>query len=345
MSHSPTDPSGRQILDAYFNAASESELESALEHIRQFVQPVLTRSIRAKLNVSMSNGDRSHLNQDALELEADTELLFFSRLETLRQNGECEHIENLEGYVRQVAQNAFHRYLRSRYPVRSRVRNQIRYILTHDPKLKIESKDDGTLLCRSANVDPSVSTDQQQPVSLDPLRSRAFELSLPALVASALEIAARPLSLEHLVSMIFELKGLSEQHQVEEEIAFNITGTAENQASSMEQRELLLKIWDEIGRMPIMHRRALLLNLTDRRGESLIQELPMVRVASIRSIADILDMPHEAFAELWNQLPLNDNRIAELFGLTRQQVINLRHSARSRLKRSLGDRKEAKKNK
>ena len=93
MSHLSADPSGNQILDAYFNAASESELELALEQVRQFIQPVLTRSIRAKLNVSMSNGDRSHLNQDALDLAADTELLFFSRLESLRQNGESDHIE------------------------------------------------------------------------------------------------------------------------------------------------------------------------------------------------------------------------------------------------------------
>jgi len=333
------------MLDAYFNAASGSERESALEQIRRFVQPVLTRSIRAKLNVSMSNGDRSHLNQDALDLAADTELLFFSRLETLRQNGESDHIENLEGYVRQVAQNAFNRYLRSRYPVRSRLRNQIRYILLHDPKLRIEPSDEGVFVCRTMDVDSTVSNDQTQPISLDPLRSRAFELSLPALVVSALELADRPLPLEHLVSIVFELKGLSEQHQVDEETAFNITGTAENQASSMEQHELLQKIWEELGQMPIMHRRALLLNLTDRRGESLIQELPMVRVASIRSIADILEIPHEAFADLWNQLPLDDNRIAELFGLTRQQVINLRHSARSRLKRSLGDRSATKRNK
>ena len=62
---------------------------------------------------------------------------------------------------------------------------------------------------------------------------------------------------------------------------------------------------------------------------------------SIRSIADILEMPHEQFAELWNQLPIDDKRIAELFGLTRQQVIKLRHSARLRLKRTLGDQAAA----
>jgi hypothetical protein len=201
------------------------------------------------------------------------------------------------------------------------------------------------LVCRTIDVDSTVSNDQNQPISLDPLRSSAFELSLPALVASTLELADRPLRLEHLVSMIFELKGLSEQQQLDEEAAFNITGTVEDHASSMEQRELLIKIWEELGEMPVMHRRALLLNLTDRRGESLIQELPMVRVASIRSIADILEIPHEQFAELWNQLPIDDKRIAEMFGLTRQQVINLRHSARSRLKRSLGGQSAAKRNK
>jgi hypothetical protein len=41
------------------------------------------------------------------------------------------------------------------------------------------------------------------------------------------------------------------------------------------------------------------------------------------------------FAELWPQLPLDDATIAGLLNLTRQQVINLRKSARERLARRL----------
>jgi hypothetical protein len=46
-------------------------------------------------------------------------------------------------------------------------------------------------------------------------------------------------------------------------------------------------------------------------------------------------MTKEEFAEIWNHLPLDDNRIAEILNLTRQQVINLRKSARERLARRM----------
>jgi hypothetical protein len=59
-------------------------------------------------------------------------------------------------------------------------------------------------------------------------------------------------------------------------------------------------------------------------------------VASIRTIGETLELPPEAFAGLWNSLPLDDLAIAALLGVTRQQVINLRKSARERLIRRIG---------
>jgi hypothetical protein len=48
-----------------------------------------------------------------------------------------------------------------------------------------------------------------------------------------------------------------------------------------------------------------------------------------------LEMREEQLAELWNDLPLEDSKIAELLQQTRQQIINARHSARRRLARRL----------
>ena len=46
-------------------------------------------------------------------------------------------------------------------------------------------------------------------------------------------------------------------------------------------------------------------------------------------------MREEQLAEMCNDLPLEDSKIAELFQQTRQQVINARQSARTRLERRL----------
>jgi hypothetical protein len=55
----------------------------------------------------------------------------------------------------------------------------------------------------------------------------------------------------------------------------------------------------------------------------------------VRQLADVLQISVESFAEVWNDLPLEDAKIAELLGLTRQQVINARKSGRERLARRL----------
>ena len=49
----------------------------------------------------------------------------------------------------------------------------------------------------------------------------------------------------------------------------------------------------------------------------------------------MLSMSAEQFSQLWDELPLDDASIARLFGITRQQVINLRKTARERLARRM----------
>ena len=78
-----------------------------------------------------------------------------------------------------------------------------------------------------------------------------------------------------------------------------------------------------------------MLNLRDAGGCGCITLFPATGVATLHQLADALGMSADSFARLWNDLPLEDARIAELLGLTRQQVINARKSGRERLARRL----------
>src|SRR5262249_28794033 len=104
-------------------------------------------------------------------------------------------------------------------------------------------------------------------------------------------------------------------------------------AEQVERRIFLKYVWSEIGKLPLRQRVALLLNLTDADGHSVIGLLPAIGIASLREIADSLGMPEEQLASIWNQLPIDDLTIASYLGGTRQQVINLRKTARERLAR------------
>jgi DNA-directed RNA polymerase specialized sigma24 family protein len=101
------------------------------------------------------------------------------------------------------------------------------------------------------------------------------------------------------------------------------------------EREALARLWTEVLALPVRQRMALLLNLRGADGSGLLGLLPLMGIATLRAIAAALEMQAHELATLWKGLPLEDARIAERLGLTRQQVINLRKSARERLARRL----------
>jgi len=108
-----------------------------------------------------------------------------------------------------------------------------------------------------------------------------------------------------------------------------------NVAVMVERRMYLAALWKEICELRPLQRVALLLNLHDSNGQDMLRLLVLVNVARLSEIAASLDLPVQELAELWGGLPLDDTAIARRLGVTRQQVINLRKSARERLARRM----------
>lgn len=95
-------------------------------------------------------------------------------------------------------------------------------------------------------------------------------------------------------------------------------------------------MWDEVGKLPLRQRIALLLNLRDVTGAGMLWLLPAVGVATIRQIAPVLEIHDDELARLWRDIPLDGATISRRLGCTRQQVINLRMAARKRLAYRVG---------
>jgi hypothetical protein len=98
---------------------------------------------------------------------------------------------------------------------------------------------------------------------------------------------------------------------------------------------LLQVLWSEICLLPRRQRVALLLNLRNPQGINIITLLPLTSIATFEEIAHALEIPAGEFETLWANLPLDDLSIARYLGATRQQVINLRKTARERLLRRI----------
>jgi hypothetical protein len=162
------------------------------------------------------------------------------------------------------------------------------------------------------------------------------------LIAFLFTRVQNPLELDQLVTLVLDISRTRELGRTEvpdstESAHANrlLDDLGAGGAVQVEQRLYLRHLWSEVCALPLRQRRALLLNLRDPLGLELVTLLTEMGVAALADIAEALDVSLEQMAQLWNRLPIEDARIAEQMGVSRQQVINLRVSARRRLARRM----------
>jgi hypothetical protein len=156
-----------------------------------------------------------------------------------------------------------------------------------------------------------------------------------ALLAAIFNYAGGALPLDALVGAVAVLWGIEDREETDEDALARVIDRRASAGAELEAREYLRLLWEEIRQLPLRQRAALLLGLKEEHGRSLLALLPLMGIAAMRQIAEALEMTAAQLAALWQQLPMDDTRIAARLQLTRQQVINLRKSARARLARRM----------
>jgi hypothetical protein len=145
-----------------------------------------------------------------------------------------------------------------------------------------------------------------------------------------------PVEFDELVGIVAFLWGVEDAATVSEQSATEIECRAADPGQRLELQQWAAELWNQICQLPRAQRVALLLNLRTPGAGSAVALLPLTGVAGIRQIAEALEFSADEFAAMWKLLPMDDLAIAAKLGLTRQQVINLRKSARERLQRRIG---------
>jgi RNA polymerase sigma factor (sigma-70 family) len=330
------DPALRPYLDAPDEEEADRHLGTLLE---ERIVPLVRRIVAHKLR-----GDAGEVE----DVASDALLMLVGRLRSAKTDAsDAEPIQNLETYAATVTFNACAHALRLRHPARARLKNRIRYVLGRNPRFHLWPAEGGGWMCGRAAWTPArpepAAGEKLAALDADPATwataaCRALDLDrddpAPAIDA-VLGAAGGPLDLDRLVSIVARL-GPGEGARAAQPDA----ELAERQPADREQaidlRRFAERLWDEVQELPERQRAALLLNLRDADGSGALWILPVTGVASMREIAQALGLADLELAELWARLPLDDRTIAERLGCTRQQVINLRMSARKRLANRLG---------
>jgi len=322
----------------------DSVFDSVLEPVTEYVvRPI----VRRKLNVSLQPNDTSRDNQDALELVGDVQVALLVELSRTGSVGD-DGIRDIKSYAATVTSNACYQYFRSKHPVRTQQKNKIRYLLTHSDGFTIwKERSSGKWACGYPEWEgierPLVSVASERAGQTAEAKGANERDILLSIIRALFDELGGPVSLEDLTAHVMAKRGLQERVEIPEEPdrartrpGSALPSPATTPESQLEEEAALRHLWGGVLQLPLRHRKALLLNLKDSEGWGLITVLPASGVAGVIEIAEALDFSPEQFAEIWHTLPWSDLSIADHLRLTRQQVINLRQTARARLARLCG---------
>ncbi|MGE0812656.1 MAG: hypothetical protein AB7O28_08990 [Vicinamibacterales bacterium] len=318
------------LVARYVEAEPGDAAELLATLMRDHVDALILSAVRGKMAVSLRGADTSARNQDALEMAGDARLAVIAALSALRR-GEAPPIHNAGGYVTTVTRHACAEFLRRRSPERARLKNRVRYFLRHTPGFAVWTDAGGDSVAGRAEWR------NRNPVPADGVdHAPAGETQLPVLIPALLDRAGGPLPLDVVVNVAAELTGLPArdlERPLDAETGPEPGAGGGGPDLAAEFRSTLASVWREVLALPARQRVALLLNLRDEDGGDALALLIHAGTARLEAVAGALDMPVEDLAALLPDLPLDDATIALRLGLTRQQVINLRKTARARLSR------------
>lgn len=333
--------SGDPLLDPFLDATTDATAAAALDGLLAGeADRVIRQTVRRELG--RSNVGAGHVE----DVAADVRLRLVRKLWSLKRQP-ADPIDNFLAYVTTAAEYTCYAFLRVQYPERSRFRNRLRYAIGHHASTALRRDDAGLWRCESRRAvrrAPAIGATQ---AFIDGPRTWVAAMAidagqpLPALADAVLAGLDVAIELDRLVDGLAAVLGIADiqpagRHGQDDEVdAGRLADPAPGVSDVLEHRQALARTWGEIASLPARQRAALLLNLRDPDGGAILHMLPSTGVVSSAAIAAALELSPGALAALWERLPMDDLSIAAELGLSRQQVINLRKSARARLARRL----------
>jgi DNA-directed RNA polymerase specialized sigma24 family protein len=343
-----------ELLRSLLQATDEAESQSLMARlINEYADPLIKEIIAFKMRPSFDGANDAQESEDVYN---NVLMSLLKRLRLAKQQPENQVINNFRGYVATVTYNACANLLREKYPQRHILKNRLRYFLTHEAGFALWESQPREWLCGFEGWQtagrPAVGA-----ASLQSLRDNLAKTLSSSFVVEDLQRS----KLKELLTTIFKRLGQAVEIDELVKLVAGVCGLRDNPASldshqgrsaslaeilpdsradieaEFERRVYLEKLWAEICQLPERQRAALLLNLKDAQGGCGIALFPLTGVANFQQLAEALSLSGEELARIWSDLPMDDLTIAAALGIARQQVINLRKSARERLGRRLKD--------
>ena len=197
----------RNFIEAR-GASSESYLAELLSI---HAQPQVRRMVSQRLAAA---GVAERQDIDDLCSEVLAELLY--RLRQIKENPGGAGIENFASYAAAAAYRAYSDYLRSKYPLRHRLKTQLRYLLQTDNRFQIWQMPDHLWLCGLHALGQLFLRHLRKTPTLEEVQELSNEMSIgkPAghpgdFMTNLLNRLAAPVELNDLVGLVQISRGFA----------------------------------------------------------------------------------------------------------------------------------------
>ncbi|HEX5083853.1 MAG TPA: hypothetical protein VFY40_17525, partial [Blastocatellia bacterium] len=292
-----------QTLRTQGDEAAEAALAQLIE---AHIEPVIRGVIRFKLRITPA------ASEDAEDLAQEALAQWLAELRKLTARPDDRSISDARGLAATISYRVCYGWLRRQSPRRNALRNRLQYALTRQSGLALWTDHRNLSIAGFAawrdRPQPSPEKLRQLPDD-EKFLARVWGqgAKLNDLLAAIFDYVGGPVAFDDLVSVVAAVLQVKDDPPVsteEETIGAEIASGADV-AWQVEKRIFLERLWQEVRELPRAQRAALLLNLREADGRGCLALFPATGVATLRQIADALELPVEQFAEIWTQLPLD----------------------------------------
>src|SRR5688572_15773551 len=253
-----------QLLLPYLQATEESERQKHLDDLLfAHAAPVVRQALRRRLGFYVDQRGINPHNQDAEDLYQEIMTKIVQTLHDLRNPSAKTRIENLQQYVARIASNACNDVLRAKSPARARLKNNLRYVMSHHSSFAVWKIEGETLAGFSVwrDSDKTQSSETQLvdiQERLETFRSTRFprenikQIPLTKIAAEVFRWVGGPVELDTLVNIVAMLLDVKDQplESIDDEtnahLETRVAGSRLSSSSRLEELDLLRSLWQAL---------------------------------------------------------------------------------------------------
>lgn len=339
-----------QLLLPYVESTNESDRQQRLDELLlRNAAPIIRLTLRRRLGFYVDQRGSNPHNQDAEDLYQE---IMAKVVQSLRDSSTATSIENFHQYVARIASNACNDVLRAKSPIRARLKNNLRYVLSHHPDFAIWKTEGETLTGFRVWRDSSKSLSSERQLAnvqetATNFRSERFpsenvkQVPLTRIVAELFLWTDGPVELDvfvNFVAAVFDIKDQPHESVDDERNAYLEARAAASRLSSssrLEEQALLHDLWQALKELSVEQRDVFCFGFEDESGRDFFTVVLEAEVVSFGELVNELGRSAETIMGLWSQMPMDDEAIAIELKTKRAQVQKWRFRALQRLKKGL----------